>query len=79
MRSPYVIVPLLALLVASFWFAGVAWERLAGEPIPIYGWVAIVGGVFFSLVIGGGLMALAFYSSRHGYDDVGNNDSAKED
>jgi len=25
--------------------------------------------VFFSLLIGGGLMGLVFYSSRHGYDD----------
>jgi hypothetical protein len=30
---------------------------------------AIVGGVLFSLLVGGGLMALVFYSSRHGYDD----------
>jgi hypothetical protein len=26
-------------------------------------------GIVFSLVIGCGLMALMFYSSRHGYDD----------
>jgi hypothetical protein len=27
-------------------------------------------GIVFSLVIGCGLMALMFYSSRHGYDDI---------
>jgi hypothetical protein len=26
-------------------------------------------GIFFSLIVGGGLMALMFYSSRHGYDE----------
>lgn len=27
-------------------------------------------GIVFSLVVGCGLMALVFYSSRHGYDDA---------
>ena len=63
-------VPLLALLVLSVWFAGAAWEHIGGEPIPAYGYVAIIGGMFFSLLVGGGLMALVFYSSRHGYDDL---------
>ena len=65
----YVIVPLLAVLVAALWFAGSAWIEFAGD-IPLYGYFAIIGGVFFSLLIGGGLMALAFYSDRAGYDDM---------
>ena len=64
-----IIIALFGLLVLSLWFAGTAWQRLGGDPIPLYGWIAIVGGVFFSLLIGGGLMGLVFYSSRHGYDD----------
>jgi hypothetical protein len=64
-----VIIALFALLALALWFAGTAWQRLGGDPIPLYGWIAIVGGVFFSLLIGGGLMGLVFYSSRHGYDD----------
>ncbi len=32
-------------------------------------WVAMVLGVLFSIVIGAGLMALVFYSSRRGYDE----------
>jgi len=63
------IIALFALLALALWFAGTAWQRLGGDPIPLYGWIAIVGGVFFSLLIGGGLMGLVFYSSRHGYDD----------
>lgn len=74
MRVLLVAVPLLALLAFSVWFAAVAWERLGGEAIPAYGYVAIGGGVLFSLLIGGGLMALVFYSSRHGYDDLGDGD-----
>lgn len=71
MRSLYLIVPLFGLLAAALWFAGSAWVRLEGDPIPLYGWVAIAGGVGFSLLVGGGLMTLVFYSSRHGYDDSG--------
>ena len=67
--------PLLALLVLSVRFAGVAWEHIGGEPIPAYGYVAIVGGVFVSLFVGGGLMALVFYKSRHGYDDLSGGDT----
>jgi hypothetical protein len=70
MRKLIVFVPLFALLVAALWFAGTAWVRLSGDAIPLYGWVAIAGGVAFSLVVGGGLMALVFYSHRHGYDDI---------
>jgi len=40
----------------------------------LYGWLAIAGGVLFSLLVGGGLMALVFYSNRHGYDDLSGGD-----
>jgi len=70
MKSLWIVAPLLALLIAAFWFAGEAWTRL-GDVVPFWGWVAIGGGVLFSLAIGGGLMALMFYSARHGYDDFG--------
>ena len=75
MRILYVAVPLFALLAFSVWFAAVAWERLGGDAIPTYGYVAIAGGVFFSLLVGGGLMALVFYSNRHGYDDLSGGDN----
>ncbi|WP_168192651.1 hypothetical protein [Undibacter mobilis] len=65
----YVIAPLLAVGAASLWFAARSWWEFASE-IPLYGYFAIIGGVFFSLLIGGGLMALAFYSDKHGYDDM---------
>ena len=71
-----IIVALFALLAVSVWFAAAAWLRIGGDAIPFYGYVAIAGGVLFSLLIGGGLMALVFYSSRHGYDDLSGGDSA---
>jgi hypothetical protein len=71
MRAFILFTPLFALLVAAVWFAASAWVHLAGDAIPAYGWAAIGGGVFFSLLVGGGLMALVFYSSRHGYDEPG--------
>ncbi len=74
MRSLYILVPLFALLAAAVWFAGSSWVHLGGgeiPPIPVWGWVASAGGILFSLGIGVGLMALMFYSSRHGYDESG--------
>ncbi len=73
MNRPYIIIPLFALLAASLWFVVSSWTQFAGE-IPFYGYVAIAGGVTMSLLVGGGLMALAFYSSRHGYDDIDRRD-----
>jgi hypothetical protein len=35
----------------------------------IHGWIALGLGTFLSLAVGGGLMALVFYSARKGYDD----------
>jgi hypothetical protein len=68
MKALYILVPLFALLVGALWFAASMWEGLVGD-VPLYGWFAIGGGVLFSLALGGGLMALMFYSERHGYDD----------
>jgi hypothetical protein len=77
MRKWLWIIPLFALLAASLWFAATAWTHLGGAEIdiPLYGYLAIAGGVVMSLLVGGGLMALVFYSSRHGYDDIGGDDA----
>jgi hypothetical protein len=69
-----IVLALFALLAASLWFVGAAWERLGGDGIPLYGYIAIVGGVVISLAVGGGLMALVYYSNRHGYDDLSGGD-----
>lgn len=68
MRKFLIVVPLLALLVVAVWFAIYSWTAIEGPPIPAGGYVAMGLGIVFSLLIGCGLMALLFYSSRHGYD-----------
>jgi hypothetical protein len=78
MRKWIVFTPLFALLAGAIWFAASFWVHLAGAVIPIYGWFAIAGGAVFSLLVGSGLMALIFYSSRHGYDDLSGGDSGRK-
>jgi len=63
------VVPLLALLGGAGYYAARAYISLPGPPMPTTGYVAMALGVVFSLVVGCGLMALLFYSARHGYDD----------
>jgi hypothetical protein len=64
-----VAVPLLAMLIAAVWYATYAWTALSGPPLPASGYAAMALGIIFSLVVGCGLMALLFYSNRHGYDE----------
>ncbi len=63
------VVALVAILSASGWYAARAWLDVSGPPMPLTGYVAMTLGVVFSLVVGCGLMALLFYSHRHGYDE----------
>ena len=37
----------------------------------------MAGGILFALLLGGVLMGLVFYSSRHGYDDLSGGDSER--
>lgn len=60
---------LFGILGAAGWYAGRAWVAIEGPPLPPIGYLAMILGTVFSLVVGCGLMALLFYSSRHGYDE----------
>jgi hypothetical protein len=65
-----VIVALLfGLLIAALWYAYGLWTALDSPDMPTELYVALAGGVVFSLAVGIGLMALVFYSSRRGYDE----------
>ena len=64
-----IILVLLLLLVATDFVAYVGWTLEDGIEVSTAGYVAMAAGVLFSLVVGCGLMALIFYSSRNGYDD----------
>jgi uncharacterized membrane protein len=69
MRILALIVPLFVILAASVWWAVALWTSVEGPPMPASGYIAMWLGIIFSLVIGCGLMALMFFSSRRGYDD----------
>jgi hypothetical protein len=62
-----IVVVLIALLAATAVLAYRGW-MLGNAEVPASGYIALALGVIFSLVIGVGLMALVFYSSRAGYD-----------
>ena len=63
-----VVAVLSSLLVATSVVAYLGWT-LGDANVPKSGYIAMGFGVVFSLVIGIGLMALLFYSSRKGYDE----------
>jgi hypothetical protein len=64
----FAIVVLLGFLLAATTYAVRAWTSLDGVQITLAGWVFMGLGVLFTLLVGGGLMALVFYSSRHDFD-----------
>lgn len=72
------VVVLLGVLAVSVWFASQSW-LVDGPPMPTQGYIAMVLGVVFSVLIGCGLMALVFYSNRYGYDDASNRDQHRVD
>ena len=60
---------LVALLGASIWYAYEGWAIGENIRLPSYVYAAMALGAAFSIVIGGGLMALLFFSSHRGYDE----------
>jgi hypothetical protein len=79
MRKLWVVVPLFAMLAGAVGFAVHGWSSVEGPPMPAIGWAAMIGGILFSLIVGCGLMALVFYSSRHGYDEQGGSQPGSPD
>jgi hypothetical protein len=72
------VVVLFGLLIAATLFAVRSWTSIEGPPMPEVGYIAMTIGVVFSLLIGVALMALLFYSSRHGYDERASRDARVE-
>lgn len=61
---------LLGLLGFALWGVWEIWFAVEGEvKMSIHGFIALAAGTVFTLLLGGGLMWLAFYSSKHGYDE----------
>jgi len=68
----------MGFLAASTWFAYHVWATDEGPPLPVNAYVAMGLGIVFSLAVGIGLMALIFYSHRHGYDERGQSVRGKD-
>src|SRR5262249_45076038 len=45
------------------------WVSAGDVVMPAWGWLMMGLAIFFTLLVGGGLMALVFYSSRAGFDE----------
>jgi hypothetical protein len=61
---------LLALLAGAIFVGHYGWISAGEVAMPAWGWLMMGLGVFFTLVVGSGLMILIFYSSRAGYDEA---------
>jgi hypothetical protein len=64
-----ILIVLLSLLAATVVISYIGWTLGGTTAVPASGYVALALGVIFSLVVGFGLMAMIFYSSRQGYDE----------
>jgi hypothetical protein len=62
------IAALLGLLALASWTMYRLWGSIEVD-MPTWAWAALGFGVGLSLLVGFGLMALLFYSSRMGYDE----------
>lgn len=62
---------LIALGVAAAATLGInaAWNAMGGADLTIHGWIALVLCISGVIGLAWGLMALAFKSSREGWDD----------
>jgi len=65
MKSFFLILVLLAVLAATLWWAIYVWKSVDVE-MSIRGYIAMILGIVFSLVIGCGLMASCFTAAVMG-------------
>lgn len=62
------IIVLFGFLGWAAWIFLHTWNSLSGVAVSPLGWLFIGLDAVVTLAVGGGLMALLFYSSRHNYD-----------
>lgn len=54
-----------AIIIASLY----VFMAMGDIALGLHGWLALIAGGLGSVLLGGGLMALSFYSSRSGHDE----------
>ena len=69
MKTFLLVATLGGLLVLTLVGSSFIWWSMGGIDISLHGMIALTLGCLFSLLLGGGLMFLVFYSSRRGHDD----------
>jgi hypothetical protein len=69
LASYALIAVLFGLLIFAVLIADLGWQSAPDTDVPAVGYVAMALGVVLSMIVGAGLMALVFYSSRSGYDE----------
>jgi hypothetical protein len=69
MQTALVITVLLAILGGAVFVGHYGWVSAGDVTMPTWGWLMMGLGIFFTILVGGGLMALVFYSSRVGFDE----------
>jgi hypothetical protein len=69
MRIFLLVAALGVMLAVSLSLAAYLWWDIGEVEMGIHGLIAMVLGALLSLLLGGGLMALVFYSHKRGYDD----------
>jgi hypothetical protein len=66
---PFVIIVLLSILAGAVFVGHYGWVSAGDVVMPAWGWLMMGLGIFFTLLVGCGLMMLIFYSSRAGFDE----------
>ena len=69
--TPFGVVAILVMVGVlgwACWYAVSAWTAMRGVAISTLGWVFMGLGAAVTFLVGAGLMALVFYSSRHDMD-----------
>jgi hypothetical protein len=59
---------LLAFLGAAVWISVTSWNAIGVAQMSGFGWFFLIAGSLITVAVGGGLMALLFYSNRNDYD-----------
>ena len=69
MQTALAIILLLAILDGAVFVGHYGWVSAGAVTMPAWGWLMMGLGIFFTFLVGGGLMALMFYSGRAGFDE----------
>ena len=65
----FLIILVISTVILITIFAIKLWLQMADVKISYNGKIAIFVGAFFTIFLGSGLMSLAYFSSKNGFDD----------